>query len=193
MANSNIKRPGDLPEPNDNPHPYTDFEDLEIDKYIATDEKSHKLFMDIESQIQEKQAKVNELYEAERYDEGLVVAQEALSLIKSHFGENHPVYACGLNNLALMYKSMEDYDEAAIYYDKALQIYEDVRSMGADNVQTCGKNHKSTLTTLKNLAILYQARADAEGVSVIFDGLDRFEYMLKAEDVLQDIEDRKKS
>ena len=53
MANSNIKRPGDLPEPNDNPHPYTDFEDLEIDKYIATDEKSHKLFMDIESQIQE--------------------------------------------------------------------------------------------------------------------------------------------
>ena len=25
-----------------------------------------------------------------------------------------------------MYKSMEDYDEAAIYYEKALQIYEDV-------------------------------------------------------------------
>lgn len=47
-------------------------------------------------------------------------------LIKNHFGENHPVYACGLNNLALMYKSLEDYDEAAIYYDKALQIYEDV-------------------------------------------------------------------
>ena len=47
-------------------------------------------------------------------------------LIKNHFGENHPVYACGLNNLALMYKRLEDYDEAAIYYDKALQIYEDV-------------------------------------------------------------------
>ena len=90
-------------------------------------------------------------------------------LIKSHFGENHPVYACGLNNLALMYKSMEDYDEAAIYYDKALQIYEDVRVKNPINVQTCGKNHKSTLTTLKNLAILYQARADAEGVSCTFD------------------------
>jgi singapore isolate B (sub-type 7) whole genome shotgun sequence assembly, scaffold_4 len=25
-----------------------------------------------------------------------------------------------------MYKSLEDYDEAALYYDKALQIYEDV-------------------------------------------------------------------
>lgn len=49
-----------------------------------------------------------------------------MQLIKNHFGENHPVYACGLNNLALMYKSLEDYDEAAIYYDKALQIYEDV-------------------------------------------------------------------
>ena len=107
------------------------------------------------------------------------------------------MYACGLNNLALMYKSMEDYDEAAIYYEKALQIYEDVGSMCPGNVQTCGKNHKSTLTTLKNLALLYQARADAEGVGSLsmFDvqGLDRFEYMLKAEDVLQDIEERKKS
>ncbi|KAK8819564.1 Kinesin light chain [Blastocystis sp. ATCC 50177/Nand II] len=172
-----VKRPGDLPETNDNPHPYTDFEDLEIDNYIATDEKTHKQFMDIESQISEKQAQINELYEKQDYEKGLVVAQEALALIKSHFGENHPVYACGLNNLALMYKSLEDYDEAALFYDKALQIYED----------TCGKSHKSTLTTLKNLAILYQTRADAEG------GLDRFEYMLKAEDVLQDIEDRKKS
>lgn len=68
-----------------------------------------------------------------------------------------------------MYKSMEDYDEAAIYYDKALQIYEDVSLIGIGNVQTCGKNHKSTLTTLKNLAILYQARADVEGVSLDFD------------------------
>ena len=96
-----------------------------------------------------------------------------------------------------MYKSMEDYDEAAIYYDKALQIYEDVELYEFVHAQTCGKNHKSTLTTLKNLAILYQARADAEGVSFIntvqLQGLDRFEYMLKAEDVLQDIEDRKKS
>lgn len=48
-----MKRPGDLPEPNDNPHPYTDFDDLEIESYIATDEKKHKLFMDIENQIAE--------------------------------------------------------------------------------------------------------------------------------------------
>lgn len=39
------------------------------------------------------------------------------------------MYACGLNNLALMYKSLEDYDEAAMYYDKALQVYEDVCSV----------------------------------------------------------------
>lgn len=85
----------------------------------------------------------------------------------------------------------------AIYYDKALQIYEDVGHEELDDAQTCGKNHKSTLTTLKNLAILYQAHADASGVSSVecphVQGLDRFEYMMKAEDVLQDIEDRKKS
>ena len=90
-----------------------------------------------------------------------------LQLIKNHFGENHPVYACGLNNLALMYKSLEDYDEAALYYDKALQVYEDVYLMIFFHLQTCGKNHKSTLTTLKNLAILYQARADVEGVLIL--------------------------
>ena len=50
---TSVKRPGDLPEPNDNPHPYTDFDDLEIESYIATDEKKHKLFMDIENQIAE--------------------------------------------------------------------------------------------------------------------------------------------
>ena len=48
-----VKRPGDLPEPNDNPHPYTDFDELEIESYIATDEKKHKMFMDIENQIAE--------------------------------------------------------------------------------------------------------------------------------------------
>ena len=63
-----------------------------------------------------------------------------------------------------MYKSLEDYDEAALYYDKALQIYEDVGQIFFYNKQTCGKNHRSTLTTLKNLAILYQAHADASGV-----------------------------
>lgn len=143
---TSVKRPGDLPEPNDNPHPYTDFDELEIESYIATDEKKHKMFMEIENQIAEvsvvghsdkqKQQQINELYDAQNYERGLVVAQDALAvsilrqilwqLIKSHFGENHPVYACGLNNLALMYKSLEDYDEAALYYDKALQIYEDV-------------------------------------------------------------------
>ena len=143
---TSVKRPGDLPEPNDNPHPYTDFDELEIESYIATDEKKHKMFMEIENQIAEvsvvghsdkqKQQQINELYDAQNYERGLVVAQDALAvsilrqilwqLIKSHFGENHPVYACGINNLALMYKSLEDYDEAALYYDKALQIYEDV-------------------------------------------------------------------
>ena len=50
---TSVKRPGDLPEPNDNPHPYTDFEDLEIESYIATDEKTREMNMDIENQIAE--------------------------------------------------------------------------------------------------------------------------------------------
>lgn len=50
---TSVKRPGDLPEPNDNPHPYTDFDELEIESYIATDEKKHKMFMEIENQIAE--------------------------------------------------------------------------------------------------------------------------------------------
>lgn len=50
---TSVKRPGDLPEPNDNPHPYTDFEELEIESYIATDEKTREMHMDIENQIAE--------------------------------------------------------------------------------------------------------------------------------------------
>ena len=50
---STVKRPGDLPEPDDNPHPYTDFEELEIESYIATDQKTREIHMDIENQIAE--------------------------------------------------------------------------------------------------------------------------------------------
>lgn len=87
---TSVKRPGDLPEPNDNPHPYTDFEDLEIESYIATDEKTREMNMDIENQIAEvvlynllylqKQAQINELYEKQQFEKGLVVAQDALEV-----------------------------------------------------------------------------------------------------------------
>ena len=46
-----VKRPGDLPEPDDNPHPYSDFEELEIESYIATDQKTREMHMEIENQI----------------------------------------------------------------------------------------------------------------------------------------------
>ena len=84
---TSVKRPGDLPEPNDNPHPYTDFEDLEIESYIATDEKTREMNMDIENQIAEvvlynllylqKQAQINELYEKQQFEKGLVVVHDA--------------------------------------------------------------------------------------------------------------------
>ena len=87
---TSVKRPGDLPEPNDNPHPYTDFDDLEIESYIATDEKTREMNMDIENQIAEvvisnllylqKQAQINELYKKQQFEKGLVVAQDALEV-----------------------------------------------------------------------------------------------------------------
>lgn len=45
-------------------------------------------------------------------------------MIGDHFGDNHPVYACGLNDVALMCKSMGDLERASTLYQKAIKIYD---------------------------------------------------------------------
>ncbi|NJN58210.1 MAG: tetratricopeptide repeat protein, partial [Leptolyngbyaceae cyanobacterium SL_5_9] len=62
-------------------------------------------------------------------------------------GENHPLTATSLNNLAELYCSMGRYSEAEPLYVRSLQIYE----------TQLGKDHPNTATSLNNLAGLYES------------------------------------
>ena len=165
----------DQKDENDEPTKHFVSQDLKIEKYIATDEKTHQNYIEVESEIAARQQELHRLYKEQKYDEALKLAEETLVLIGDHFGDNHPVYACGLNDVALMCKSMGDLERASTLYQKAIKIYD----------YTCGKNHASTLKTMMNLAILYKTAGDLN------DGMERLQCYMKADELKKEIEDRK--
>ena len=62
-----------------------------------------------------------------------------------HFGDRHPSTASSLNNLALLYSLMGQYDRALPLYESALEIKK----------SELGDRHPDTASSLNNLAILY--------------------------------------
>ncbi|KAK8807421.1 hypothetical protein WA158_004180 [Blastocystis sp. Blastoise] len=149
--------------------------DLKVEKYIATDEKTHKTYIEMESNIAAMQQEIHRLYKEKQYDEALKLSEDCLVLIGDHFGDNHPVYACGLNDVALMCKSTGDYERASNLYEKAIKIYD----------YSCGRNHGSTLKTMMNLAILYKTVGDMS------EGMDKLQCYMKAEELKKEIDERK--
>jgi tetratricopeptide (TPR) repeat protein len=85
-------------------------------------------------------------------------------------GEEHVVYASCLNNTALMQKLLGFNDSAMDKYVKALHIYED----------KVGKKHKSYVSTLANLGVLYKAIAETS------TGLDKLQLIERSEEALLD-------
>jgi tetratricopeptide (TPR) repeat protein len=82
---------------------------------------------------------------AGQYDKALPLFEEALLIRREVLGEQHPVYASSLNNLAGLYESMGNYDKALPLYEEAAQICKEV----------LGKQHPNYATYLNNLAGLY--------------------------------------
>jgi tetratricopeptide (TPR) repeat protein len=91
----------------------------------------------------------------------------ALSIKEKLLGPQHPDVAMTLNNLAVLYKTQQRYDEAENFYRRALSIFE----------RALDPTHQKVITALMNLARLLQkvgrsrealdleARADAPQLS----------------------------
>ena len=80
------------------------------------------------------------------------IYEEILRILEAELGPEHPSVAITLNNLAVLYKSMGDYEKALPLYQRALDICENV----------LGPQHPSVATTLNNLAVLYESMGDYE-------------------------------
>lgn len=90
-------------------------------------------------------AKVTELYQQAKYDEAMLVAQEALAAARKNYGQKAPETALSLNNLAMLSKVQKKYAEAEKLYLEALSISEGI----------VGKEHPDLTIPLSNLAMLY--------------------------------------
>ncbi len=77
----------------------------------------------------------------------VVVAKEAIDVAVENVGWQHPDVATGLNNLALLYKTLGNYAKAEPLCKRALAI--DEKSLGPD--------HPDVAIDLNNLAELYRA------------------------------------
>ncbi len=86
-----------------------------------------------------------QLYQQEKYNEAIPLAEQALTIIKEKLGETHPLTAVMLNSLARVYENQGRYTEAEPLYQQALAIRK----------QQLGENHLDTATSLNNLAVVY--------------------------------------
>ena len=83
---------------------------------------------------------------------------QALELLRSLLGENHPHVATSLNNLAALYVSQGRYEEAEPLYLQALELR---RSL-------LGENHPDVAGSLNNLAGLYELQGRYEEAEPLY-------------------------
>ncbi|WP_287734022.1 tetratricopeptide repeat protein [Microcystis sp. M095S1] len=91
---------------------------------------------------------VIQLYQQGKYNEAILLAEQALAIRKQQLGDNHPLTATSLNNLAELYRVQGRYSEAEPLYKQALAIIK----------QQLGDNHPLTAQSLNNLALLYRVQ-----------------------------------
>lgn len=103
----------------------------------------------LEHELDRLAHQVDRLYQQGRYEQAMAVAARASDLSRQHLGEDHPIYARDLDNLALQYLAMGRYPEAEPLYRRALEIWRDI----------LGEEHPDFAICLNNLATLYQEMA----------------------------------
>jgi hypothetical protein len=135
-----------------------------------SDPNPNKSFMEIEKEIASLQREIRDLHGNGDYEGSLEGCQRALELSNNHFGEEHPVSASLLNNIALNQKYLGNLDEAVTTFSKALQVYE----------KCLGEKHTSCATCKINIAKLLQLQANN------VPGLDKMQLLQEAKELAEE-------
>ncbi len=99
-----------------------------------------------------------QLYHEGQYAQAVSLAEQALTLARQLWGEEHPNIATSLNNLAYLYESQGRYTEALPLFEQALEMRQ--RLFAGD--------HPDVASSLNNLAGLYKSQgryAEAQRLS----------------------------
>ncbi len=84
------------------------------------------------------------------YSKAEPLYKRSLAICENVFGENHPIVATSLNNLAEVYKNQGEYSKAELLYKRSLAIRENIFE----------ENHLEIAISLNNLAALYHEKRE---------------------------------
>lgn len=87
-----------------------------------------------------------QLRKERKFDEAIAAFEKAKALVEKKSGKTSKAYAIVINNLALVYDDMNNFNLAEPLYKEALAIYK----------STVGEKDVNYVTTLENLGYLYQ-------------------------------------
>ena len=89
---------------------------------------------------------LNNLASAKRQQHKLdgvaALLERALRMYEQYLGQGHSLYAYGLNNLASYYMDLEQYDNAAVYYQSVLNLCETLFGVDSRNYQISKQNYE---------------------------------------------------
>ena len=85
--------------------------------------------------------------------------ERSLAIWEKVHGKEHPLVATNLNNLAKLYKTQGNYDQAKPLFERVLAIREKV----------FGKEHPSVATSLNNLALLHKTQGNYDQAKPLYE------------------------
>jgi len=86
-------------------------------------------------------------------------AYKYVQLIRKYYGTSHPALYSALNNLALIYKMVGEYQNAKVLYTKIMEGY----------LKIFGSKHLSTVIVMQNLANLLRETQEFEAAITIYE------------------------
>ncbi len=131
----------------------------EVAEELSKLESRADLFLNDEDDLSWMFTGITRFYKGQGfYAEAEPLYLQALKLVRSLSGEQHPDVATSLNNLAALYDSQGRYEEAEPLYLQALALR---RSL-------LGESHPDVATSLNNLAALYSAQGRYEEAEPLY-------------------------
>ena len=120
-----------------------------LGKTIEANESADRARVIFEAHFDRLNGALSLLIQEERYVDAYPIAAELVQLAIRVAGESSDLHAQSLNNLAFIYKQLNEYEKSEHYYKKALDIWKSVKNIS---------NDPEYAMCLHNLGLLYQSR-----------------------------------
>ena len=101
---------------------------------------------------------VVQLYKEGKYSTAIPLAESVLTIREKVLGQEHPLVAESLNNLAGLYKKQGNYQKAESLYQRSLAI----------NEKVLGPEHPDVAQSLNNLALLYREQGNYQKAESLY-------------------------